>query len=284
MSVAFELEFEACRPRLYALPDQPARTAPSPRVRRRRVVVGAAVAAAVVVLLVLLALPIRSFGGSTLAQAAPAQGQEYIVKTGDTLASIAGRADPAHAATLTDAARPAGGLHGGRARGAHLHSLTIVGGVRCPWCAVDDDRVVDSRQAEEGGAIRRRRECLGCGRRFTTFERVEEVPLWVVKRSGLREPFDRAKVVEGVRAAVQEPAGDATSRSRSWPRAWRTPCGRRRPSRPASRSAWPCSSGSRRSTTWPTSASPASTRVSRTRATSSGRWGCLTKTTEPKRK
>src|SRR5580693_3697870 len=83
MSVAFELEFEACRPRLYALPDRPARTAPSPRVRRRRVVLGLAVAT----LLVLLALPIRAIGGSTLAQAAPAQGQEYIVKVGDTLAS-----------------------------------------------------------------------------------------------------------------------------------------------------------------------------------------------------
>jgi hypothetical protein len=59
------------------------------------------VAAFVVALLVLLALPIRSFGGSTLAQAAPAQGQEYIVKVGDTLASIADRADPAHAASLT---------------------------------------------------------------------------------------------------------------------------------------------------------------------------------------
>lgn len=73
--------------------------------------------------------------------------------------------------------------------------------MRCPWCAQDDDRVVDSRLADEGAAIRRRRECLSCGRRFTTFERVEEVPLWVVKRSGQREPFDRAKVVAGVRAA-----------------------------------------------------------------------------------
>jgi hypothetical protein len=96
MTVAYELEFETYRPRLYVLPDQPARTAPSPRVRRRRVVVAAFVAA----LLVLLALPIRSLGGSTLAQAAPAQGQEYIVKTGDTLASIATRADPAHAGSL----------------------------------------------------------------------------------------------------------------------------------------------------------------------------------------
>ncbi len=73
--------------------------------------------------------------------------------------------------------------------------------VRCPWCSVDDDRVVDSRLADEGAAIRRRRECLGCGRRFTTFERVEEQPLWVIKRSGLREPFDRSKVVAGVQAA-----------------------------------------------------------------------------------
>jgi transcriptional repressor NrdR len=76
-----------------------------------------------------------------------------------------------------------------------------LGAVRCPWCAVDDDRVVDSRLADEGVAIRRRRECLGCGRRFTTFERVEEQPLWVMKRSGQREPFDRAKVIAGVRSA-----------------------------------------------------------------------------------
>ncbi|HEY1831046.1 MAG TPA: transcriptional regulator NrdR [Acidimicrobiales bacterium] len=75
--------------------------------------------------------------------------------------------------------------------------------MRCPWCAVDDDRVVDSRLAEDGVAIRRRRECLGCGRRFTTFERVEEAPLWVVKRSGQREPFDRSKIVSGVRSACK---------------------------------------------------------------------------------
>ena len=97
MTVAYELDFETYRPQLYVVPDQAARTAPSPRVRRRRVVVGAVLA----ILLVLLALPIRALGGSTLAQAAPAQGQEYIVKAGDTLASIADRADPAHAASLT---------------------------------------------------------------------------------------------------------------------------------------------------------------------------------------
>jgi transcriptional repressor NrdR len=66
-----------------------------------------------------------------------------------------------------------------------------------------DDKVVDSRLADEGGAIRRRRECLGCGRRFTTYERFEEAPLFVVKRSGHREPFERHKILEGLRAACK---------------------------------------------------------------------------------
>jgi transcriptional repressor NrdR len=70
--------------------------------------------------------------------------------------------------------------------------------MRCPWCGHPDDKVVDSRSADEGASIRRRRECLRCGRRFTTFERMEEVSLTVVKRDGSREPFDRRKVVSGV--------------------------------------------------------------------------------------
>lgn len=83
-------------------------------------------------------------------------------------------------------------------------------GVRCPYCQADDDRVVDSRTAEDGAAIRRRRECVACGRRWTTFERTEEVPVLVVKRSGLVEPFDRDKVAEGVRrATVNRPVGEA---------------------------------------------------------------------------
>jgi transcriptional repressor NrdR len=70
-------------------------------------------------------------------------------------------------------------------------------------CSSLDDKVVDSRQADDGAAIRRRRECLACGRRFTTFERLEEASLVVVKRSGHSEPFDRAKVVGGLRAATK---------------------------------------------------------------------------------
>lgn len=75
--------------------------------------------------------------------------------------------------------------------------------MRCPGCSRLDDKVVDSRLADDGAAIRRRRECLTCGRRFTTYERLEESPLVVVKRSGLREPFLRAKVVSGIEAAAK---------------------------------------------------------------------------------
>ena len=81
--------------------------------------------------------------------------------------------------------------------------------VRCPGCAHLDDRVIDSRQADDGAAIRRRRECLACGRRFTTFERLEEAPLIVRKRSGSGQPFSRSKVVAGMRAAAKNrPVGD----------------------------------------------------------------------------
>ncbi|MGO9198508.1 MAG: transcriptional regulator NrdR [Acidimicrobiales bacterium] len=75
--------------------------------------------------------------------------------------------------------------------------------MRCPWCAAVEDRVVDSREVEQGEAIRRRRECIGCGHRFTTYERATEAVVWVLKRSGQRVPFERAKVIAGVRAACK---------------------------------------------------------------------------------
>lgn len=82
--------------------------------------------------------------------------------------------------------------------------------VRCPYCHGVEDKVVDSRLAESGAAIRRRRECLACSRRYTTFERAEEAVLVVVKRSGVREPFDRAKIVRGIRRATKNrPIDDA---------------------------------------------------------------------------
>jgi transcriptional repressor NrdR len=75
-------------------------------------------------------------------------------------------------------------------------------GMRCPWCGHEESKVIDSRPAETGGAIRRRRQCLSCDRRFTTFERVEGLSLRVVKRDGTREPYQRAKLVGGIRKAI----------------------------------------------------------------------------------
>jgi transcriptional repressor NrdR len=75
--------------------------------------------------------------------------------------------------------------------------------MKCPTCGGLDDKVIDSRTADDGAAIRRRRECLTCNRRFTTYERLEEAPLVVVKRSGQRVPFERAKIVAGIRAAAK---------------------------------------------------------------------------------
>jgi transcriptional repressor NrdR len=75
--------------------------------------------------------------------------------------------------------------------------------VRCAACGHLDSKVVDSRQSDDGGAIRRRRQCLACGTRFTTFERSESSGLTVLKRSGEREAFDRAKVVAGIQASVK---------------------------------------------------------------------------------
>jgi len=75
--------------------------------------------------------------------------------------------------------------------------------VHCPDCGVDDDRVVDSRPTTAGDAVRRRRECRACGRRFTTFERVELPPLAVRKRSGVLVPFSRQKVLDGMSRAAK---------------------------------------------------------------------------------
>jgi len=78
--------------------------------------------------------------------------------------------------------------------------------MRCPHCEHEESKVLDSRPVEEGAAIRRRRECLHCGRRFTTYERVDHVPLMVVKRDERREPFNREKVLAGlVRATGKRP-------------------------------------------------------------------------------
>jgi transcriptional repressor NrdR len=81
--------------------------------------------------------------------------------------------------------------------------------MRCPWCGADDDRVVDSRPADGGSSIRRRRQCNACERRFSTYERIEDVGLIVRKRNGSRDPFRREKVAAGVlKATKNRPVSD----------------------------------------------------------------------------
>lgn len=83
--------------------------------------------------------------------------------------------------------------------------------MRCPKCSGQEDRVIDSRASKEGATIRRRRECLSCGYRYTTYEEVERAELVVIKRDGRREPFERKKLVEGIQRACRKrpvPADD----------------------------------------------------------------------------
>ena len=83
--------------------------------------------------------------------------------------------------------------------------------MKCPFCDELEDKVVDSRMAKEGEVIRRRRECLGCKRRYTTYERVEEILPVVVKKDGRREPFDRTKILAGLKKACEKrPISTAT--------------------------------------------------------------------------
>jgi transcriptional repressor NrdR len=76
--------------------------------------------------------------------------------------------------------------------------------VKCPFCAHPEDKVVDSREGKEGRVVRRRRECLSCARRFTTYERVDEIPYMVVKKDGRRESFDRNKLLTGLVKACEK--------------------------------------------------------------------------------
>jgi len=76
--------------------------------------------------------------------------------------------------------------------------------MKCPFCGFANDKVVDSRESKEGESIRRRRECLKCEKRFTTYERIDEIPYMVVKKDGRREKFDRQKVLNGLLRACEK--------------------------------------------------------------------------------
>lgn len=93
---------------------------------------------------------------------------------------------------------------------SHLPLAPLWGkAMKCPFCRVDNDRVIDSRASEDGFAIRRRRECLGCRRRYTTYERLEEMAIKVVKKGGEREPFSRQKIRDGLaKACWKRPISD----------------------------------------------------------------------------
>lgn len=83
--------------------------------------------------------------------------------------------------------------------------------MKCPFCEYEESKVIDSRPTDEGEAIRRRRECLSCGKRFTTYEKIENIPLMVVKKDGSRQMFDRVKLLNGIMRACEKrpvPTGD----------------------------------------------------------------------------
>src|ERR1700740_3534807 len=83
-------------------------------------------------------------------------------------------------------------------------AFRIGSNMKCPYCGFGQDRVVDSRESKEADAIRRRRECERCNRRFTTYERIDEIPYMVVKKDGRRERFDRQKVLSGLLRACEK--------------------------------------------------------------------------------
>ena len=76
--------------------------------------------------------------------------------------------------------------------------------MRCPYCKKENDKVIDSRTSHEAMAIRRRRECIACGRRYTTYERIEEIPLFVIKKDHRRELYDRTKLLAGIHKACEK--------------------------------------------------------------------------------
>ncbi len=84
----------------------------------------------------------------------------------------------------------------------YIHKEQIA--MKCRYCASTESKVIDSRPTEDGSAIRRRRECINCGKRFTTYEKIEEIPIMVVKRDGRREQFDSEKIRNGVRKACEK--------------------------------------------------------------------------------
>jgi transcriptional repressor NrdR len=100
---------------------------------------------------------------------------------------------------MTD--RCACGADRGVLHAAHVDEAQLM---HCPYCHANNDKVVDTRSSEDGAVVRRRRECLECGKRFTTHERLEELPLRIVKKTGERVPYNRDKILAGVMSAMEK--------------------------------------------------------------------------------
>jgi transcriptional repressor NrdR len=112
--------------------------------------------------------------------------------------------DSACTGELTDRRRSTRGLLARIACYNLLYSTSIAKHMKCPFCGFENDKVVDSRESKEADSIRRRRECLKCEKRFTTYERIDEIPYMVVKKDGRRERFDRQKVLNGLMRACEK--------------------------------------------------------------------------------
>ena len=266
--------------------------------RRRRVVVGTALAVFVAVGVVTAHDVLAGSGGvpASAAVSLPAQARQRVVAQRRRHAVVDRQRPPRRHldhALRRRPGRPQRRRHDpGRPRGrpavaatgpivpsapAHRRRRPGMGqypvAVHCPSCQADDTKVVDSRLAEEGGAVRRRRQCLTCSYRFTTFERVEEVPLVVVKSDGSTQPFDREKIAFGVRAACK---GRSVTEEQIEQLAEpsRTSCGCRGARSARAGSGSPCSTACACSTRSPTCASPASTRTSTPPPTSRASSSC----------
>jgi transcriptional repressor NrdR len=121
---------------------------------------------------------------------------------------LAGRGPHKNGTAQLSIASPAGltSASGTTSRNAEpaILPVTIDTSMKCPFCGHEEDKVVDSRESKEGESIRRRRECLKCEKRFTTYERIDEIPYMVVKKDGRREKFERQKVLNGLLRACEK--------------------------------------------------------------------------------
>src|SRR6185437_8403435 len=129
-------------------------------------------------------------------------GDVRIVQSRGNTAAIPGRM--VDGGIAANGARRGACGRGCAARGSRTRNREEDLSMKCPFCAHLDDKVIDSREARTGDLVRRRRECIKCGRRFTTYERIDEIPYMVIKKDGRREKFERQKILQGLLKACEK--------------------------------------------------------------------------------